>query len=70
MSLAHTPCTTHRPARTSLLTVLATWAKLRRQRRHLKTLTPAQLCDIGISRSQATTEANRPVWDVPSHWRA
>ena len=24
--------------------------------------------DIGLSGAQATAEARRPVWDVPSHW--
>lgn len=43
---------------------MATW----RQRRHLEKLDDNALKDIGISRHQAETEANRPLWDVPNHW--
>lgn len=28
------------------------------------------LADIGLSRAQAKAEAARPVWDVPTNWRA
>jgi uncharacterized protein YjiS (DUF1127 family) len=48
-----------------LLDALAIW----RQRRALALLNDALLRDIGITREQATTEATRPVWDVPPHWR-
>ena len=43
---------------------------LRRQRQHLKGLTPEQLADIGVTASEAEAEAERPIWDVPSYWRA
>lgn len=40
-----------------------------RQRRALAALDDAALNDIGVSRNSAQTEAARPFWDVPSHWR-
>ena len=39
------------------------------QRRHLAALDDHALSDIGLSRSQALAEANRPLWDVPTNWR-
>lgn len=41
----------------------------RTARRHLARLDDAALRDIGLTRDQAITEAARPVWDVPDHWR-
>lgn len=41
----------------------------RRQRKALKSLDNAHLSDIGLTYAQAMKEANRPVWDVPAHWR-
>lgn len=41
-----------------------------RQRRALRNLDDHQLADIGLSRKQAQTEADRRPWDVPAHWRA
>jgi uncharacterized protein YjiS (DUF1127 family) len=35
----------------------------RRQRRDLLDLTDAQLRDIGVTRSEARREADRPLWD-------
>ena len=43
---------------------------LRRQRKALAELEDHQLNDIGVSREEAETEAARPAWDVPNHWRA
>ncbi len=43
--------------------------ELYRQRRGLKVLDDAMLRDIGLSRHEALTEAARPIWDVPTHWR-
>lgn len=44
-------------------------ASLRRQRHALSNLDDTLLEDIGVSRRDAETEANRPVWDVPTVWR-
>ncbi len=41
----------------------------RGQRKALKYLDDAALRDIGLSRAEAEEEANRPIWDVPAHWR-
>ena len=43
---------------------------LARQRRALARLDDAALEDIGLSRSDAETEAQRPFWDAPAHWSA
>jgi len=40
-----------------------------RQRQKLALLDDAALTDIGLTRAQALTEANRPLWDVPANWR-
>lgn len=42
---------------------------LRRERRRLALLDSHMLRDIGLSRDEALREAERPVWDVPAHWR-
>ena len=44
-------------------------ASLRRQRLDLARLDDRLLCDIGLSRTEAETEAARPAWDAPGHWR-
>lgn len=48
------------------------WLKLaltvKRHRRALADLDRHLLKDIGLSESAARQEAERPVWDVPSHW--
>ena len=43
---------------------------LHRQHQALLQLDDALLRDIGLTRSEAAAEANRPVWDAPDHWRA
>lgn len=48
---------------------LTALVSLARQRRALAKLDSTQLNDIGLSRSDAENEANRPVWDVPAHWQ-
>ena len=45
------------------------WIGVSRQRRQLAALDARTLRDMGISDAQARTEANRPFWDVPTHWR-
>jgi len=42
---------------------------LGRSRRSLARLDDHLLNDIGLSRSEAMREAERPVWDAPSHWQ-
>ncbi|MGH1330895.1 MAG: DUF1127 domain-containing protein [Paracoccaceae bacterium] len=34
----------------------------------LRQLDASALQDIGLSQSQAQTEASRPIWDVPTSW--
>ncbi|WP_439124683.1 DUF1127 domain-containing protein [Marivita sp.] len=41
---------------------------LRRSRTQLAALDARLLDDIGIDRSAAEDEANRPVWDAPASW--
>ena len=40
-----------------------------RQRRQLAALGASRLDDLGLSREQALTEAQRPFWDAPGAWR-
>ena len=47
----------------------AAWTELRRQRRALARLTPAQLRDIGLDSEAAAAEAARAFWDAPRHWK-
>jgi uncharacterized protein YjiS (DUF1127 family) len=42
---------------------------LHRQRRRLAALDDHLLRDIGLTRAEATAEAQRLLWDVPPHWR-
>jgi uncharacterized protein YjiS (DUF1127 family) len=44
-------------------------AGLRRSRRALARLDDHLLADIGLTRLEAATEAARPHWDAPLHWR-
>jgi uncharacterized protein YjiS (DUF1127 family) len=44
-------------------------AALSRSRKGLMRLDDHQLRDIGLSRHDAQSEARRPVWDAPSHWK-
>ena len=44
-------------------------AALRRQRLDLTRLDDRLLRDIGLTRTAAETEAARPAWDAPHHWR-
>jgi uncharacterized protein YjiS (DUF1127 family) len=41
-----------------------------RSRKQLALLDDRLLHDIGLTRDQALTEASRPGWDAPSHWKA
>jgi uncharacterized protein YjiS (DUF1127 family) len=42
---------------------------LSRSRRGLARLDDHLLQDIGLTRAEALAEAERPVWDAPSHWK-
>lgn len=55
--------------RIDLLGTLSSWAALARQRRALARLDESALCDLGLTADMAQTEANRPFWDAPRHWR-
>lgn len=57
---------TQRP--TSLVDRVLLLLTIHRERHALKTLDAHMLDDIGITRNQAETEAERPVWDAPSRW--
>jgi len=59
-----------RPALRSPLGLFAEALVVWQQRRALARLDDARLCDIGLSREDARREAARPVWDVPTGWRA
>ncbi|UYV36946.1 DUF1127 domain-containing protein [Rhodobacteraceae bacterium D3-12] len=48
---------------------LTAWRSLRKQRANLSKLDARALDDIGLTRSDANTEARRPFWDVPESWR-
>nr|WP_245544296.1 DUF1127 domain-containing protein [Oceanicola granulosus] len=47
---------------------LADYLALYRQRRALARLDARALADIGVSDLEARSEAQRPLWDVPTHW--
>jgi uncharacterized protein YjiS (DUF1127 family) len=49
--------------------VIQDWLVLSRQRVGLSRLDDHLLRDIGATRHQAMTEAARPFWDAPDHWR-
>lgn len=51
--------------RPTLQTLLA----VAKERHILKNLSKERLNDIGYSEGEVNLEANRPLWDVPSHWR-
>jgi uncharacterized protein YjiS (DUF1127 family) len=57
-----------RASRPSLLSRLSAALALRRHRRRLGQLDSHLLRDIGLSESEARTEAERALWDVPNHW--
>ena len=57
----------HRP-RTGWLSRMSAALRLRKERLDLSGLTDTQLRDIGVTRTEAETEARRPAWDAPRHW--
>ena len=44
-------------------------AGLKRTRLGLGRLDDHLLADIGLTRHEARTEASRPLWDAPLHWK-
>lgn len=48
---------------------LRRWLSISRHRAALARLDPHLLADIGITADMAHTEASRPFWDVPAHWK-
>ncbi|MFN3663138.1 DUF1127 domain-containing protein [Yoonia sp.] len=56
-------------ARPSLWRRVMQFIGLARQRRDLRDLEPHLLDDIGVTRQDALREAEKPLWDVPRHWR-
>ena len=59
---------TARPGNLSFFARLRQANALRRQRAALRRLDDAALDDIGLSRTDALREAQRPVWDAPENW--
>lgn len=47
---------------TNVMRVLKKWRARREQRREIARLTDRMLADIGLSRLDATREANKPFW--------
>ncbi len=58
-----------RPGLGRVLRLLKAAGALTRQRRALAEMDDAQLMDIGLTRTEARREAERPFWDAPVHWR-
>lgn len=56
------PLTHARRMARGLLTIIGTWIQHSRQRRALANLDDHLLRDIGVSRSEATREIDKPFW--------
>lgn len=54
--------------RFSVISWLMGIARARRSRRHLASLEPHMLDDIGVTARAAQQEQRKPLWDVPGHW--
>lgn len=55
--------------RASWLERILTMFDVRRTRIDLSHLSEQHLRDIGLTREDVEAEMNRPLWDVPAHWR-
>ncbi len=55
--------------RRSFFNLLSNVLALHAQRGRLAELDDAMLRDIGLTRRQAVSEANRPIWDFPANWK-
>lgn len=64
IALSQTECCARSSGRRKLLDYLS----LARQRRALARLDDAALQDIGLTRREAQSEAERPIWDAPDNW--
>ncbi|SFQ29443.1 DUF1127 domain-containing protein [Donghicola eburneus] len=53
----------------SLFGAFANYAAISRQRHALSQLDDRLLQDIGLTQTEAKSEADRAPWDVPAHWR-
>ena len=62
-----TPCGPHRGDLRPLGRLL-TLMSLGRSRRRLGDLEEHLLRDIGLTRAEARQEAEKPIWNAPSHW--
>jgi uncharacterized protein YjiS (DUF1127 family) len=51
-----------------LLKLVHTALAAHRQRQFLARLDDRTLTDIGLTRDQALSEADRPMWDIPANW--
>ena len=51
-----------------LMTTLRTALAAHRQRQFLAHLDDRTLHDIGLTRTEAMSEAARPIWDIPANW--
>lgn len=61
----------HRPSRfSSFFGALTDYVAIARQRHALSQLDDHLLQDIGLTQTEAKSEAERAPWDVPAHWRA
>ena len=59
---------TSRRASRSVLAKILDLDATYRQRRALAKMEAHRLADIGVTRSEALSEASSPIWNAPSHW--
>ena len=57
-----------RPSRSGPLARLLRTVALNQSRQRLGLLDDHMLRDIGLTRGQASLEAERSCWDAPAHW--
>ncbi|MBF9032485.1 DUF1127 domain-containing protein [Rhodobacterales bacterium HKCCE3408] len=69
MSATITASRMSRARRGTILDLVTHALTVRRQRQSLSRLDAHTLRDIGLSEAAARREANRPIWDVPVHWK-
>ncbi len=69
MTTCNTPARFTAKQRPSAFRMIAHVLATQHQRRALRKLGSDALNDLGLSREDAKSEANRPFWDVPATWR-